>query len=448
MAIDFTHPQISDNYSTGYTAGIVANQIAQAQWLDSVQTTITAGAAQYMKRYNRTSLLFEEYNGSAWATLATNYAVLTSSNNFSAQQSITTSGATITLNLIDTGGNGANFKLTSAAGAKYLRVNSVSNSLEFLNSAYSAVVASLTDLGAFSAASGSFSGAVSSGSFSTSGAISGGSLTVGGNATIGASSGAILYLNSAGTSYIQTNYAAWGMYFKPAVAGTSGSHCFANNSGSTVFSLDNTGNATFVGGVTSYGLTSNGATNINGVMQQTTGFAGSPSGLDSQAFFTIYNSNYVSGLSFGSTDLRVFSIAINSDNHVTLRAPAQLDIASNLLNVLGGVTASGAITGATITQTSDETKKHNWETPDTRETVRALSKMKTWGNFDFIESGIKSLGVGAQSIRKIPAFKNAIHGDKKTGLTMNYGGAAMVASIALSKELEALRARVAALEAA
>ena len=104
--------------------------------------------------------------------------------------------------------------------------------------------------------------------------------------------------------------------------------------------------------------------------------------------------------------------------------------------------------GSTVTQTSDETKKQNWETPDSRATVRALSKMKTWGNFDFIESGIKSLGVGAQSIRKIPAFKNAIHGDKKTGLTMNYGGAAMVASIALSKELEALRARVSALEAA
>ena len=126
---------------------------------------------------------------------------------------------------------------------------------------------------------------------------------------------------------------------------------------------------------------------------------------------------------------------------------AQVNLASIQL-IANSVSSNGAFSAVTVTQTSDETKKHNWETPDSRATVRALSKMKTWGNFDFIESGIKSLGVGAQSIRKIPAFKNAIHGDKKTGLTMNYGGAAMVASIALSKELEALRARVAALEAA
>lgn len=439
MAIDFTHPQISDNYSTGYTAGIVANQIAQAQWLDSVQTTITAGAVQYMKRYNRTSLLFEEYNGSAWATLATNYAVLTANNTFASAGSPLTVNSTnsnsgkivlqnagVTQGYI-TGNSTYCFAVNSASNATAFLLDNSGNGIFYGNVSGVNISASATVSGATISATGNFYGA---------------GLVISGNATLGAAAGTTLYLNSAGTSYIQTNYAAWGMYFKPAVAGTSGSHCFTNNQGSTVFSLDNPGNATFGGGVTSYGLTSNGATNINGVMQQTTGFAGSPSGLDSQAFFTIYNSNYVSGLSFGSTDLRVFSIAINSDNHVTLRAPTQLDIASNLLNVLGGVT------GATITQTSDENKKHNWETPDSRETVRALSKMKTWGNFDFIESGIKSLGVGAQSIRKIPAFKNAIHGDKKTGLTMNYGGAAMVASIALSKELEALRARVAALEGA
>ena len=84
------HLQAIDNYSTGYTAGIIANQIAQAQWLDSVQTSITAGVTQYMKRYNRTSLLLEEYNGSAWVNLALNYATLIYSNSFTGLQNITT----------------------------------------------------------------------------------------------------------------------------------------------------------------------------------------------------------------------------------------------------------------------------------------------------------------------------------------------------------------------
>lgn len=69
MAIDFTKPATSDNYSTAFVPNIQANQTALAQWLDSTNTTITGTPPTYSKRYNRISGLIEEYGGAAWAAL-------------------------------------------------------------------------------------------------------------------------------------------------------------------------------------------------------------------------------------------------------------------------------------------------------------------------------------------------------------------------------------------
>lgn len=70
MAIDFTKPATTDNYSTAFTQNIQANQNALAQWLDSTNTTITGTPPTFAKRFNRTSGLIEEYSGSVWAALA------------------------------------------------------------------------------------------------------------------------------------------------------------------------------------------------------------------------------------------------------------------------------------------------------------------------------------------------------------------------------------------
>ena len=70
MAIDFTKPATTDNYSTGVMPNIQANQTGLAQWLDSTNTTITGTPPTYAKRYNRTSGAIEEYNGASWAPIA------------------------------------------------------------------------------------------------------------------------------------------------------------------------------------------------------------------------------------------------------------------------------------------------------------------------------------------------------------------------------------------
>lgn len=69
MAIDFTKPATSDNYSTGFVPNIQGNQTELARWLDSSQSTITGTPPTYAKRYNRTSSAVEEYNGTSWAPI-------------------------------------------------------------------------------------------------------------------------------------------------------------------------------------------------------------------------------------------------------------------------------------------------------------------------------------------------------------------------------------------
>ena len=437
MAIDFTHPQISDNYSTGYTAGIVANQIAQAQWLDSVQTTITAGAVQYMKRYNRTSLLFEEYSGSAWATLATNYAVLNATNTFSANNApIVINSTNSNVSKIVWQDNGTLRGLLGANATYQLVSFNASSVLGFSvdqtgNGQFAAACtatqfngsgAGLTGTGAsFTAGTASVANSLNTGNAYTVGGLVVSPAGTNSQLPVVSGSGSVWYkamlMNSgaqyaylmsstAQTSQASANAASWSSV-RPFI--------WDMNTGAV--QIDNTGaGCTFGAGATFNNVRAVNATTYNQIVMQVSGSTKGYLGADATRSLAVVN---------GANSVFTFQVdqAGNGSFAVSVNAP-------------------------TVTQTSDETKKHNWETPDSRATVRALSKMKTWGNFDFIESGIKSLGVGAQSIRKIPAFKNAIHGDKKTGLTMNYGGAAMVASIALSKELEALRARVAALEGA
>jgi hypothetical protein len=69
MAMNFTKPATTDNYSTEFVPNIQANQTALAQWLDQTQVTITGTIPTYTKAYNRATGYIQEYNGSAWANL-------------------------------------------------------------------------------------------------------------------------------------------------------------------------------------------------------------------------------------------------------------------------------------------------------------------------------------------------------------------------------------------
>ena len=66
------------------------------------------------------------------------------------------------------------------------------------------------------------------------------------------------------------------------------------------------------------------------------------------------------------------------------------------------------------------------------------------GIFDRIESGNTEVGVGAQSLQKVLA--EAVVSGEDGLLSVNYGGAALVAAIKLAERVVALEARLAALE--
>jgi len=72
IAIDFNAPLTTDNYSTGFVPKLQANIQALGMLLDSALVTY-ANTPNGTKRFNSTSGLFEQWNGSAWAALSTGY---------------------------------------------------------------------------------------------------------------------------------------------------------------------------------------------------------------------------------------------------------------------------------------------------------------------------------------------------------------------------------------
>lgn len=132
MAIDFTKPATTDNYSTQFVPNIQNNIIALAQLLDSVQTTITGTPPTYAKRINRSSRVFEEYNGTAWGTFAMGYA-LKAGDTFSGQVNIT---ASTNLGAIFTraSGNTVGFRLAQTGVVNWdVQNNAVTGNLSFVN---------------------------------------------------------------------------------------------------------------------------------------------------------------------------------------------------------------------------------------------------------------------------------------------------------------------------
>ena len=184
--IDFTHPTTADNYLTAFVPAIIANQLGQAMWLDSVQTSYTAGLVQYMKRFNRTTGLFDEYNGTTWAALPTGYATLSGSA-FTGQVSSTAQFVLF--------GSANSYSSYNAAGTTLqgnlyftptaTNLNSIAGSLTFTNS------------------SGNYLALAAAGGFTLSGnlSVTGGSISGSGSGLTGtASAFNVGYASSAGNS--------------------------------------------------------------------------------------------------------------------------------------------------------------------------------------------------------------------------------------------------------
>jgi hypothetical protein len=105
--------------------------------------------------------------------------------------------------------------------------------------------------------------------------------------------------------------------------------------------------------------------------------------------------------------------------------------------------STGTLTATVLTANSDERLKENWAdvTPDF---VEKLAKVKS-GVFSRIDSGNREPGVTAQSLQGV--LPEAVVEGADGYLSVNYGGAALLAAIELAKVVEELRTEVKELKA-
>lgn len=152
------------------------------------------------------------------------------------------------------------------------------------------------------------------------------------------------------------------------------------------------------------------------------------------------------GLFFKDTGGVVHQTFIYSgDNNIYLNMPVGGYL--NYMSVAGVMIArldnGGTFSATTITQTSDEAVKENWS-PVQPNFLPQLASIKKVGMFDWIDSKETSLGIGAQSLEAVlPA---AVHTDNYGHKTVNYGGAAMVAVVELTKLVLELQDKIKQLE--
>lgn len=111
-------------------------------------------------------------------------------------------------------------------------------------------------------------------------------------------------------------------------------------------------------------------------------------------------------------------------------------------NVVSYNASNGALSAVSHVSSSDERTKTNWRgvAPDF---IEQLAGVKS-GIFDRTDFVSTEAGVSAQSLQKVLA--EAVVAGEDGMLSVNYGGAALVAAIKLAERVVALEARLAALE--
>ena len=112
-------------------------------------------------------------------------------------------------------------------------------------------------------------------------------------------------------------------------------------------------------------------------------------------------------------------------------------------NVVSYNANTGALSAVSHVSSSDERLKKDWKDVAS-DFIAKLAKVKH-GIFTRISSGNTEPGVSAQSLQTI--LPEAVIEGENGMLTVNYGGAALVAAIELAKEVQALRAEIELLKA-
>jgi hypothetical protein len=114
----------------------------------------------------------------------------------------------------------------------------------------------------------------------------------------------------------------------------------------------------------------------------------------------------------------------------------RVNTATNNVTAPGNFTCEGTLSGAVLTQTSDETMKTNWRSLPV-DIIARVANIGKAGVFDWKIGGDASVGVGAQSLEEF--LPQAVHHSYDGRKSVNSGGAAMAILVEVCKELLALR---------
>ncbi|CAM2142722.1 Tail fiber domain-containing protein [Pararobbsia alpina] len=146
------------------------------------------------------------------------------------------------------------------------------------------------------------------------------------------------------------------------------------------------------------------------------------------------------------SSLTTVTVAIDSGNldsglsevDVGILNPAASSLPTGLALAVASLTATGAISGATVTQTSDARLKKDWK-PLADDFLERLAEVDP-GTYRLIAGFERYAGVKAQDLQN--ALPEAVFSDEEGKLSVAYGNAALVAVIALTREVFRLRAMV------
>jgi hypothetical protein len=379
---------------------------------------ISMAAANTSTNGYLTSTDWNTFNGKApGVTFTTNYVpygqgttTLNQSSNFTYNGTalgVTSTNATGSIIVTDTGTSGANIKLVgNGVTTPNKTIRAFNGNFAVVNNAYSSEILTLTDAGALTVPS----------SVTASNHIGAGTGLTGtaSSLSIGGSAGSVANALTIGTGLSGTSY-----------------------NGSSAVTIANAGVTSAVAGA---GISVSGATGAvtitnSGVTSIVAGTGISVSG----ATGTVTVSSTASGATItGTTSAGTYYVVGTTSTSGTLSTAS----ISNT-NVVSYNASTGALSAVSHVSSSDERLKTDWEDLPVN-FIELLSQVKH-GVFTRISSGNKEVGVSAQSMRK--AISQAVIENDEGMLAVNYGAAALVAAIELAKEVKALRAEIAALKA-
>jgi hypothetical protein len=145
----------------------------------------------------------------------------------------------------------------------------------------------------------------------------------------------------------------------------------------------------------------------------------------------------------GTSTNHPFTTVTNDTERMRVNAAGGVSIGTTTDSGNTNLLVAGTVTGSSFIASSDERLKENW-TGLSADFIEKLSQVKN-GSFNRIGNDTRESGVTAQSLQKV--MPEAVVEGADGYLSVNYGGAALVAAIELAKVVEELRKEVAELRA-